>query len=143
MPAALHRARINLGQRHATAGNLSLLVALVAVPREVAAHERVDQPKALLAREIGDVPGGADARDGKEGGSESVGQISAEHVHYRARTGCAQQPFPGGGIVRGPAHREFRAGRFSFEPRANDNMRNIEDRRTTVTAMSEQKTAVR
>src|SRR3954465_9557894 len=54
MVTALQRARIDLGEGHAAAGDLGLAVSLVARPGEGVIGERLGQPAALLAAELGE-----------------------------------------------------------------------------------------
>jgi hypothetical protein len=52
MPLALHRARVNLCETHATSHHFGLLVALVAGPRQRAAHENLNQAQSFLAPQL-------------------------------------------------------------------------------------------
>ena len=50
--SALHRERMHLAQRHATAGHLGFLVSLVAAARQLAAHQRLDEPQPFVATQL-------------------------------------------------------------------------------------------
>ena len=56
MPAALHGPRIDLGQAYPTTRDLRLLVALVAGPRQLTAHQHFDEADALFPSQLGQRP---------------------------------------------------------------------------------------
>src|SRR3954447_15225188 len=92
--AALQRARVHLAQRHAAAGDLGLLVALVARPRQAVARELLHQPRALLAAELGKGARVVDPGLGQQGVGQAGREMAAEERQHRPRQALQQQALP-------------------------------------------------
>ena len=74
MRATLHRARVDRRETHSAPGDLGLLVALVPVPGERAAHEGLDQSEPLFAAQLGERPRRIDLRDLEQHGGSLWGR---------------------------------------------------------------------
>src|SRR5450432_467590 len=142
MQATLHRAGIDLGQAHATAGHLGLRVALISRPWQRPAYEKLDERGALFAPEIGRRARGIDAGVVEEHGREPVRKPLPHDADHAAISGTSERAQPVVGATLAPADgdaREIRAPRL----RADGDVRNIEHGWAAVSAMREEKAAGR
>src|SRR4051812_39709529 len=100
---ALQGVGIDLRERHAAAGDLGLAVPLVARPRQGVMGERLHQPAALLAAELGEAAGAVHAGVRQQRLGETVRQVPPEETDHVSRA-LAQEAVPGRGIHLRPLY---------------------------------------
>ena len=137
VPPALQRPRVHLRQAHPAARHLRLLVALVSGPRQLAAHQHLDQPAALLPAELRQRSGRSDTgRLGQRVG-EPLGQLAPEHPGDRTGPLRPERGLPRRLVETGPLHREPGAG-VTLQARAHQDVGDVEHRRAAVPAVGEE-----
>ena len=141
MPPALERARIHLVERDAAAGDLRLLVALIAGPREReggrAPRRAPSAParRSCAARRSSGTPASASSASASRGG-RSRATISSDESARRVQLALPRPRV----LLRSSATRIGRAI-AAGQPAADRDMRHVEHRRSAVAAMREEKAA--
>ena len=143
MAPALHRPRVDLRQADAAAGHLGLAVSLVAGPRQLPLHQRLDQALPLRPAELRQRPRAAARRPRRPARRPAaIGQLARGARRRRSEYPRAERRLPRRRVERRPADPEAR-GAVALGARADRDVRHVEHRRAAVAVMGEQEAAAR
>ena len=137
--AALQRSRVHFVERHAAAGDLRLAEPFIGRPWQDIRGQALHERRPFLAAQIGDAPIERNVRFGHERRRQPLRQLR----RYRGRdlsSRCGQRRLPRPRVGPRPLHADGGLVCPRLEA-AHRDMRDVEHRRTAVSAMREQEPA--
>ena len=108
MSLAFHGAVVDLGEAHATAGDFGLFIAFVTCPRQLTAHERLDEAQPFVPTELAEDPQWIDLGAFDQHGRQTFRELGTHGAAHRANSVWLQSRMPFVVTERSPADRECR-----------------------------------